>query len=108
MAAMLTFCSKFGTVTITEALILNFIIVSNVYCHNCTHLIFFPFKVQKIGSWDEENLSISNTAALLLFLDKLFDSVNSSKKTSKDKGKMRIPVTVNSGHVEFWRNAIKL
>ena len=49
-----------------------------------------------------------STAELLLFMDKVFGSVNGAALSIKSGKKMRCAVTATSGHLEFWREAIKV
>lgn len=49
-----------------------------------------------------------DTANLILFLDKLFDSLNSSKKFSFPGKPLKGAVTAESEHVSFWYEAIHI
>ncbi|RVE39984.1 hypothetical protein evm_015366, partial [Chilo suppressalis] len=48
--------------------------------------------------------TMDTTAAVVLFFDELFDSINGSP--GGIKGKLRCAVKQNSAHQDFWRNAI--
>lgn len=50
----------------------------------------------------------SDTADVLLFFDKLFDSVNSNGIYSPPEKPLRSAVTENSAHVVFWQSAIPI
>jgi len=49
-----------------------------------------------------------DTANLILFLDKLFDSLNSSRRTGPPGKPLKAAVTFNSIHIGFWYDAIKV
>ena len=51
---------------------------------------------------------VESTAELLLFMDKVFDSVNGAALSIKSGKKMRCAVTATSRNLEFWREAIKV
>ncbi|XP_049877377.1 uncharacterized protein LOC126374703 [Pectinophora gossypiella] len=52
--------------------------------------------------------TLKNTAETVLFLDKLFDSVNGAATGAKAAKKpLRLAVTENSQHHDFWREAIQ-
>jgi hypothetical protein len=44
----------------------------------------------------------------ILFIDKLFDSLNGKSKISQKSKPLKGGVTRNSGHEKFWKNSIKL
>lgn len=48
------------------------------------------------------------TAELILFLDKLFDSLNSSRKTGPPGKPLKAGVAANSEHITYWYEAIKV
>jgi len=48
------------------------------------------------------------TANFCLFMDKCFDSVNGSTLKAMDGKALRSAVTTNSGHLEFWNEAINV
>lgn len=48
---------------------------------------------------------MATTAAVVLFIDELFDSVNGSP--GQGKGKLRCAVKKDSPHMEFWRTSLK-
>lgn len=48
---------------------------------------------------------MATTAAAVLFIDELFDSVNGSP--GQGKGKLRCAVKQNSAHIEFWKTSLK-
>lgn len=48
------------------------------------------------------------TAELILFLDKLFDSLNSSRKTGPPGKPLKASVTVKSEHLKYWYEAIRV
>ncbi|XP_045473667.1 uncharacterized protein LOC123680055 [Harmonia axyridis] len=69
--------------------------------------------MKRISRWDiEHKLSLpseaADTAELILFLDKLFDSLNVSKIRNTQGKFLKEPVTRNSEHENFWQNAIKI
>lgn len=49
-----------------------------------------------------------HTANLILFLDKLFDSLNSSRKTGPPGKPLKGAVTTTSDHISFWYKAIEI
>ncbi|KAJ8911831.1 hypothetical protein NQ315_012561 [Exocentrus adspersus] len=49
-----------------------------------------------------------DTANLILFLDKLFDSLNSSRKTGPPGKPLKGGVQNDSVHIQFWYDAIKI
>ncbi|XP_022830991.1 uncharacterized protein LOC111359629 [Spodoptera litura] len=54
---------------------------------------------------EKVSATMKTTGDAVEFIDKLFDSVNGTKRNTK-KGKLRGPVKPNSKHFEFWREAI--
>lgn len=50
--------------------------------------------------------SCEDTADFLLFMDKLFDSVNGSSVTSETGKSLRCAITSKSDHLAFWNEAI--
>lgn len=52
--------------------------------------------------------SCVQTAEFLLFVDKLFDSVNGSASTSSETKPLRCAVTKKTPHIQFWYDAIKI
>ncbi|KAL1516180.1 hypothetical protein ABEB36_000099 [Hypothenemus hampei] len=50
----------------------------------------------------------ADTADLILFLDKLFDSLNCSKKFSLPGKPLKAAVTSSSPHLEFWKKSIQI
>ncbi|KPJ14186.1 hypothetical protein RR48_06936 [Papilio machaon] len=83
-------------------------------CHAEIHLIiqyvFYPsnMKITRGTTVNGENVSktMKTTGEAVEFMDKLFDSVNGSKR-STTKGKLRGPVKPNSEHFCFWHEAIE-
>ncbi|KAF9408378.1 hypothetical protein HW555_011915, partial [Spodoptera exigua] len=53
---------------------------------------------------EKVSATMKTTGDAVEFMDKLFDSVNGTKRNTK-KGKLRGPVKPNSKHFEFWREA---
>lgn len=51
--------------------------------------------------------SATETAELLIFFDKLFDSVNGNTLFSIDGKELKCAVSSSSGHILFWRNSRK-
>jgi len=49
-----------------------------------------------------------DTSTLILFLDKLFDSLNSSHKSGPPGKPLKGGVTLESGHITFWYECIKV
>lgn len=69
--------------------------------HNLKHLIIFIG-----GKEDKLKKEACDTAKLCLFIDKLFDSVNSNS-TNVELGKeSRSAVTASSIHWKFWKEAL--
>ncbi|KAI4465126.1 thap-type zinc finger superfamily [Holotrichia oblita] len=52
--------------------------------------------------------SAKNTADFLLFVDKLFDSVNGSTVKAEHGKTLRCAVTSSSTHIQFWEEAIRV
>jgi len=50
----------------------------------------------------------ANTADFLLFMDKLFDSLNGSTRKPQKGKTLRCAVTSSSPHVPFWKEAIRV
>ena len=50
----------------------------------------------------------ADTAELLYFFDKLFDSVNGSSLRAPHKKTLRCAVTAKSPHVQFWNSAVPI
>jgi len=48
------------------------------------------------------------TAELILLFDKLFDSLNSSRRTSAPSKPLKAAVTKTSNHVQFWQETIRI
>ncbi|XP_050307911.1 uncharacterized protein LOC126744516 [Anthonomus grandis grandis] len=67
--------------------------------------------MKKILSWNAPvNLEreAEGTANLILFFDKLFDSLNSSKKFGSPGKPLKAGVTKESTHISFWYDALKI
>ncbi|KAH0999444.1 hypothetical protein HUJ04_003260 [Dendroctonus ponderosae] len=80
----------------------------------CTQV--FSYQVgalmKRIISWKSQvnmDSDAIDTAELILFLDKLFDSLNSSRRTGPPGKPLKASVTLaNSEHVDFWKDAVKI
>ncbi|CAH1225142.1 unnamed protein product [Diabrotica balteata] len=56
----------------------------------------------------EVNLAseVADTGRMILFLDELFDSLNSSQKTAPISKPLKGGVTLTSNHEQFWKNSL--
>ncbi|XP_023312722.1 uncharacterized protein LOC111692830, partial [Anoplophora glabripennis] len=82
---------------------------------NCTQVFSHAVGslMKRIAQWDiKDNYNLpkeaTDTADLILFLDKLFDSLNISKKSKPQAEPLKWAVTKNSIHEEFWQNSLKI
>ncbi|XP_050497722.1 uncharacterized protein LOC126878870 isoform X1 [Diabrotica virgifera virgifera] len=80
---------------------------------NCTQV--FSHQVGslmvKLVEWKAEvNLcsEVADTGRLILFLDKLFDSLNSNQKTAPVSKPLKGGVTLTSNHDQFWKQSLTL
>ncbi|KAJ8976852.1 hypothetical protein NQ317_012976 [Molorchus minor] len=69
--------------------------------------------MKRISKWNldhDRRLSTEaeDTAELILFLDKLFDSLNAINRIAPSSKPLKGAVTENSPHEEFWRSAITI
>lgn len=80
--------------------------VSNHYISNyiCNTVLF----IVDIQSQQKLDSAAEDTAELILFMDKLFDSINANSKIAPKSKPLKGGVTRASGHEEFWKEAIQI
>ncbi|KAJ8910405.1 hypothetical protein NQ315_011369 [Exocentrus adspersus] len=69
--------------------------------------------MKRISQWDIQDeyklkKSASDTADLILFLDQLFDSLNSNSKIAPSSKPLKGGISKNSGHKQFWYDSLKI
>ncbi|XP_023312941.1 uncharacterized protein LOC108916758 [Anoplophora glabripennis] len=80
-------------------------IAAQVFSHSVASVMQLLSKVNLPLSENNLDASGSQTAEVLKFFDKLFDSVNGNTLFPKNGKILKCAVSSSSGHVMFWREA---